>query len=424
MASGVVTVGRHRYAVGLYWENSPGKGRVAQIAKEAATQPGQQADFYAVRPGNPKSGQVPQFGLCSGEAGQSAGMPSLAGCLVSQVHGSWAGAFRLNEGIVVTIVRDDLIVPDGDLFFADEIEARDRLIQEIGFGGLGMIYAPEAWSIPGADTIPLSLILNDRKDITLRQVILPQKVKIIVGGAILGILIVLIGVWLWLDHADKVEAERLQQQEALARERHAASSILPSGIVEQQAPEPKYDRVWEAAPPPLALVENCRKGLAQIPAVFAGWKLSTLRCSGTAIALSWTREGGMTGVPPGTVIDDTLTQATQTISLSSLTPRGHEVLGDSIDMTKHYLAQNRSAGLVKAADDPLPPIPPGYSGAWNPPPPPWIKRSFTLSVPELPADIPDFISGLPGVVINNMNYTPNRMAGSWTVEGVIYENRK
>ena len=87
MGAGVVTVGRHRYAVGLYWENSPGKGRVAQIAKEAAAQDGQQADFYAVRPGNPKSGQVPQFALCSGDAGQISGMPVLAGCLASQVPG-------------------------------------------------------------------------------------------------------------------------------------------------------------------------------------------------------------------------------------------------------------------------------------------------------------------------------------------------
>ncbi len=424
MASGVVTVGRHRYAVGLYWENSPGKGRVAQIAKEAAAQPGQHADFYAVRPGNPKSGQVPQFGLCSGESGQTAGMPSLAGCLASQVPGSWAGAFRLNEGIVVTIVRDDLVVPDGDLFFADEIEARDRLIQEIGFGGLGVIYAPEAWSIPGADTIPLSLVLNDRKNITLRQVVLPQRVKIIIGGLVLGVLVVLAGFWLWQSQVDKVEADRLQQQEVLDRARQAAAGNILSGIEGQKAPEPKYDRIWESAPPPLVSVENCRQGLEHVSAVYAGWRLSTLKCSGTSIALSWTREAGATGVPPGATINDALSQATQRIALPALTPRGHEVLGDSVDMSMRYLAQNRSAALTKTADDPLPPSPPGYTGAWNPPPPPWIKRSFTLNVPELPADISDFISGLPGVVINNMNYTPNGMSGSWTVEGVIYENRK
>jgi len=31
---------------------------------------------------------------------------------------------------------------------------------------------------------------------------------------------------------------------------------------------------------------------------------------------------------------------------------------------------------------------------------------------------------MPGVVINNVNFTPNGISGSWVVEGVIYENRK
>ena len=79
MAAGVVAIGRHRYAVGLYWENSPGGGRVAQIAKEAAKQPGQQADFFTVRPGN-KDGRVPQFGLCTSE-GRSRSGDACPGCL-------------------------------------------------------------------------------------------------------------------------------------------------------------------------------------------------------------------------------------------------------------------------------------------------------------------------------------------------------
>ena len=422
MGAGVVTVGRHRYAVGLYWENSPGKGRVAQIAKEAAVQPGQQADFYAVRPGNPKSGQVPQFGLCSGDAGQVAGMPALAGCLASQLPGSWAGAFRFNEGIVVTVVRDDLVVPDGDLLFADETEARNRLIQEIGFGGLGVIYAPEAWSIPGADTIPLSLILNDRRDITLRQVVMPQKTKIMIGALVLGLVLVIGGVWYWQEQVEEQKAADLARQQALQRAQEAAQSLLSSRGA--QEPEPTYDRVWESAPAPLTLIENCRQGLAQVPVALAGWRLSSLKCAGSAISLVWGREKGATMPPPGAILNDTLTSATQTISLPPVSPRGAETLGDSIDMTKRYLAQNWSGGISKAPDDPLPPPPPGYTGPWNPPPPPWIKRSFTLNVPELPSNIPVLISGLPGVVVSSMNYTPNGISGAWTVEGVIYENRK
>ena len=34
------------------------------------------------------------------------------------------------------------------------------------------------------------------------------------------------------------------------------------------------------------------------------------------------------------------------------------------------------------------------------------------------------LSGLPGVMINGLTYTPAGVSGSWVVEGVIYENRK
>ncbi len=118
MGAGVVTVGRRQYAVGLYWENSP-SGRVAQAAREAARHPGQQADFYALRAGT-KDGRVPQFGLGQASAGHKAGMAVFAACLANQQPGSWAGAFRLRDGVVVVIVRDDLIVPDGDQYFVNE----------------------------------------------------------------------------------------------------------------------------------------------------------------------------------------------------------------------------------------------------------------------------------------------------------------
>src|SRR5580693_1264719 len=191
MGAGVATVGRRPYAVGLYWENSP-SGRVSQAAKEAARQPGQQADFYAVRAGN-KAGRTPQFGLSPVGVGHKMGMPVFAACLANQQPGSWAGAFRLREGTVVTVVRDDLIVPDGDQFFTDESEARDRLLQEIGFGGLQRIYAPEAWAVPGADTMPISLLLNDHTDVALRPIKLPKK-YIVLGVVLAALLLLFLGV--------------------------------------------------------------------------------------------------------------------------------------------------------------------------------------------------------------------------------------
>ena len=419
MAAGVVSLGRYRYAVGLYWENSPGSGRIAQTAKEAASQPGQQADFYAVRPGN-RNGRIPQFGLSSSDAGQKAGMPALAACLANQIPGSWAGAFRLHEGTVVIIVRDDLIVPDGDLFFTDETEARDRLIQEIGFGGLVSTYAPESWSVPSADTIPLSLLLNERHDVRLQQVQIPKQIKI--AAAVIGVVILvsLAGAWYI---SEKEDEERAQQAETLRR-MNAAKQMLPNSLQSQVAPAPKYDAKWKSAPPALAVIESCRQGLGQVPAARVGWHISGLRCAGGNIALTWSRDKGYSVPPPGATINETASSGTQTIALSHLEPRGEEALADQEEITRRYLAQNWPGSINRAPDDPLPSPPPEYKGPWNPPPAPWVKRSFTFAVPELPGNVPGWIGGLPGVVINNMNFSFNGISGTWSIEGVIYENRE
>jgi hypothetical protein len=108
-----------------------------------------------------------------------------------------------------------------------------------------------------------------------------------------------------------------------------------------------------------------------------------------------------------------------------LIPRGHEDLANPADNTRRYLRQNWPGILAHMLDDPPPPPPPDYKGPWNPPPPPWVKRSFTLTVPELPSGLPAYFGDLPGIVVNSLNFVQgnSNVVGSWTVEGVIYENR-
>lgn len=422
MGAGVVTVGRRSYAAGLYWENSP-SGRVAQTAKEAASQPGQEADFYAVR-GSNKAGRVPQFGLGQGAAGHKAGMPAFAACLANQQPGSWAGAFRLREGTVVTVVRDDLIVPDGDQFFTNEDEARDRLLQEMGFGGLQRVYAPESWAIPGADTMPISLLLDERRDIRLQTVRIPREFIIAGAAAAVVLLIAIGGFWYYQKvEEEKAAAERARLEE-LQRLADAAKQMLPSQF--QQQPEyPPPERVWEKRPPVLAVIQSCHVGLSKVPAEVVGWRLGQLRCDGSSISISWSRTQGFTKPPPeNAVISETGGAASLTIPLSTLTPRGPEGLIDPSEVTRRYLAQDWPGTLSRMADDPPPPPPPNYQGTWAPPPAPWVKRSFTVTVPELPSSLPLFLGDLPGTIINSLSYTPGgNMGGSWAVEGVIYENR-
>jgi Pilin accessory protein (PilO) len=418
MGSGVVTVGRRTYAVGLYWENSP-SSRIVSAAKEAASQPGQKADFYAIRSGL-KDGRVPQFGLGQLEAGHKAGMPAFAGCLANQQPGSWAGAFRLREGTVVTVVRDDLIVPDGDQLYLDETEARERLLQEFGFGGLQKIYAPEAWAIPGSDNMPVSLLLDERRDVKLQSVVVPKS-TFVIGGIVAGILILGVATTLYLqDQAAKEAALLAEHQSALERLRQATNPLAP--------PECKYpipERKWESEPPPMNLIEACRTSLINVPAVVQGWRMSEVKCARGSLSINWGRDKSYSSPPSDWVISTNASSATSTVSISQLMARAHEDLSNQEDITRRYLAQNWPGTVARLPDDPLPPRPADCKGEWNPPPPPWVKRSFTLTVPDLPSSLPLYFQDLPGVVVNSMAYKPGATGagGSWSIEGIIYENR-
>ncbi len=420
MSSGIVTVGRKQYASGLYWENSP-TGRISQAAKEAARQPGNQSEYYVVRLGD-KQGRVPQFGLAPPTAGFRAGLPSLAGCLANQQPGSWIGAFRLREGTALAVVRDDLIVPDGDVFFLDETEARDRLFQEMAVGGFQRIYAPESWGVPGADTMPLTLLLNERTDVRLRPVVLSAQAKVFLAIGF-ALLFLLLGFgWYIQDQQMKADMERREQQAALERIREQTMNLLP---VAQKPTYPPPERKWEDRPRAMETLSACQDVLSKVRVGVAGWNMVGVHCSEGGLQIDWSRGVGFTNPPPESVVNDTGTMATSSYSLATLTPRGHEDLWDPDVITKRYLNQNWPGSISRIPDDPPPPPPPDYEGEWNPPPPPWVKRSFTVNVPVLPWTLPDFFSDIPGMIVSSMtlNGIGSSNSETWTVEGVIYENR-
>lgn len=420
MTVGVVTVGRKRYAVGLYWENSP-NGRISQAAKESARSSETPVDYYVTRPGNDQ-GRVPQFGLAPHFDEFRSGMPSLAGCLAAQQPGSWIGAFRLREGSAVVIVRDDLIVPDGDLFFADEGEARDRLYQEMAIGGFQRIYAPEAWGIPNADTMPIGLLLNDTAGVRLRPVALTKDAKLLAVIA-MGALFIALGIGWYVQQKTAAEqAARMARLAALERARVQAQGIAAAA----RPPEyPPPDRKWEKAAPVLDILAACQTALNRVSVGESGWRIVGLRCDDKSLSVRWTRAKGFTAPPVGSDVTDNGSAAVSVIPLENLHPRGEEQLVDSDVILKRYLRQSWPGQIHRAPDDPKPAPPPGYRGEWNPPPAPWVKRSFTFSVPVLPWTIPDFLKGLPGVVLNaiTLSGTGEKANEAWVVDGVIYENR-
>jgi hypothetical protein len=414
MAAGVATIGRRKFAVGLYWQPSP-SGRVAQAAKETARQQGETADFYSIRPGV-KGGRIAQFGLGQEDAGHRMGMPALAATLANKQPGSWAGAFKVNEGFVVIVVRDDLITPDGDQIFLDEAAARDKLVQEFILGGLGKIFAPEAWAISGAETVALPFLIQSSADGALKPVAIPRSV--IVGGAglVAVLLIAMLGLWFY----QKMKAEEERKRQEMLRQQAEAMRAQQAQVGQIVYPPPV--RYWEDEPLPMAVIKACLQAMEQVPLTYLGWGMPTMTCDRSALSLSWARVSNThTMVIEQANIDPSGATAGRSVAWPELPKRDKEDLLDPAEITRRFLGQNWQATLSRLPDDPPPPRPPEVPPEqWNPPPPPWVKRGFNATLTDMPGQLPRYLEGIPGVIIKSAS----KQSGAWNVEGVIYENRR
>lgn len=422
-AGGIATVGRRKYAVNLYWQPSP-SGRVSQAAREAANQPGQMADFYAVRPGN-AAGRVPQFGLGQKEFGHKVGLPTGAASLAEDQPGSWAGVFKIPEGWWLVVSRDDLIAPDGDILFADEGEARARLQDEVRLEGLQRIYAPDNWNIAGSDPVPLTLLMQGRADFKLQHVRFPAKQALIALAVIAAVVGIGYFIFSWQqDRQTAFEAglgNLTPEQAAIARLQQA-QQLTPAA-----APVP-MERKWEKQPQPALFLEACHQALNLVPATVLGWSRGEVTCSGGALVVAWKRGHGAAVVPPNATVSQLNSDTIASYPLPDLSPRGSETLLDPKEVVRMAMLGDWPVTMTDLPDDKPPAAPapvavpgmPAPAAPPPPPPPPWIKKKLTLTSDTAPWIVWQTYAGLPGLIAETVTWDAS---GKWKLEGTLYENR-
>lgn len=410
-SGGAITVGRRRYAVGLYWQPSP-SGRVSQAAREAARQPGQMADFFAVRPGN-QAGRVPQFCLGQKELGHSAGLPCAAASVAEEQPGSWGGVFKVQEGWWLVISRDDLIAPDGDMLFEDEAPARQRLYDEMNLGGLQRIYAPEHWGIPNADAMPLTLLMQGRAEARLQNVHLPVKTYMVIGGGLLALAVVGYLLFAW---QQQQEMDRMRSMNQMTAEQQEIARLQAQQQLAPPPPPPPPKREWEDEPLPEIWLDACRQAMSRVSTAATGWKLGEITCRAKALTVNWSRTEGPSILPENATITSDYKSAVSVFPLVEMPPRGGEQLGQGGDVERLTLVKDLGIVTVQEPEPPAPVLQPGQPA---PPPIPWLKKKITLTSKTAPWFIWQNYMGLTGVILHEVRWGLDQ----WTLEGSIYEMR-
>lgn len=409
-SGGTITVGRRRYAVGLYWQPSP-SGRVSQAAREAARQPGQMADFFAVRPGN-QAGRVPQFCLGQKELGHSAGLPSAAASVAEEQPGSWGGVFKVQEGWWLVISRDDLIAPDGDMLFEEEAPARQRLYDEMNLGGLQRIYAPEHWGIPNGDPMPLTLLMQGRAEARLQNVHLPIKMYMVVGGALIALMVVGYLLFMWQQQQEDARMSAMQQMTA---EQQEIARLQAQGQLAPPPPPPPPKRLWEEQPLPEIWLDACRQAMTRVSRTAVGWTMEGASCGPKALTITWKRAEGPSVLPDAAIPAHDRRTAVSVFPLLELPPRGSEQLSPSGEMARNILAKDLPIEMTDLPEDASITPQPGQIA----PPVPWLKKKITVTSQTAPWFIWQSYMGLTGIVLSEVRWDLN----NWYVEGTLYEMR-
>jgi hypothetical protein len=410
-SGGTITLGRRKYAVGLYWQPSP-SGRVSQAAREAARQPGQMADFFAVRPGN-QAGRVPQFGLGQKEFGHSAGLPTGAASLAEEQPGSWGAVFKTPEGWWLVISRDDLIAPDGDILYSEEAQARSRLQDEINLGGLQRIYAPDHWGISGSDAMPLSLLMQGRADAKLQNVHLPVRTYMVTVGVVLSLCVIGYLIFLW-QQSQEQEANALLQK--MTAEQQALAELQRGAQLAPPPPPPPPKREWEDSPLTEIWLDACRNAFGEAPATALGWDRNTVSCQGSALTVTWKRTKGPAVVPANSMVSKDSQSAVSIFPFIELPRRGNETPAMAGELAKRILNNDWDIVMEDMPDEVPTPV---AIGQQPPPPKPWLKKKITLKSQTAPWFVWQSFVNIPGLVIESVTWNSKE----WDTKGFIYELR-
>ena len=179
----VIKVGRKQFVLGLFWQTTDSAKNLASQAKRAAANPKIAADLYVARVG----GDGGEYALARSSEGVPRNAIAAASVVAAVVpEESWSGVFRIADGYWFLAVREGLVLPEGDVFFAEEDAAKARLQSDVTSGSAERILAPEDWSLPDADTLDIEATLDAAKGPVLKSTsVLRQNLAAILASALL-----------------------------------------------------------------------------------------------------------------------------------------------------------------------------------------------------------------------------------------------
>lgn len=432
----VIQLNGREYAVGMFWQ--PLQDVDEPLSEVRQTMDSDEAyNLYALH-----YGRAPQYGIGQKrkghKEGQYAGAISLLDALSDK--SSFLAVFRLPEGWWFVAARNDLILPEEDVLYQTEEEAKNAYYAMMAVPDWGYKIAPDSWNIDGAEEKDLSDLVMGAYQARLYGLSAIHGTKIII--AIIALIAMLIA---FVGYMVVVVLEKATSSPSVP------APVLTHAQIETVEPEREEEKPWEKLVEVNPFLERCWSYSYQLKAMqVPGWSLGEITCTPTEITTSWSKSWPQAGRVAWlraayeeyrlkdaknieTTVNESGTSATIKVSYTDL-PTTMSVPNLSVEQIKTELIDiSQALGLsipttVQKVTTTLPEAAVNNGSAQSAPPTKTYQYvSFSFSSQMDPPAWESFFDKFSALEVVKVSYNPkaeSALSNNWRYEGRIYERMR
>ena len=277
----VIRFGRQQYAIGLFWQplqdvDDPIPEIRETMESEAAS------DLYAIH-----YGRSPQYGIGSTKKGHKAGLSAGAIAVLDSLsdRSSFVAVFKVEAGWWFLVARNDLILPEEDVLYRTEDEARDAFFAMLAVPDWGYKIAPAEWSIDDTEQMDLEKLLQEGQQVRLFSLGAMRGMKILGIIAILTIILVCSFVYVMYAFINREKNEPVKIE-----------PVAPLVSIQPQEPQREEEKPWEKLVSVPALLARCQVDAYQLKSMtIPGWGLNQIVCTPSGIQTGWSKKWAKAG---------------------------------------------------------------------------------------------------------------------------------
>ena len=274
-AASVITFGRNRYAVGLFWQPLQDADDPMSEIRETM-ESDERANLYAIH-----FGRAPQYGIGHSDKGHTEGqiVGSIAVLDALSDKSSFVAVFEVDEGWWFLAVRNDLILPEEDVLYHTEKEAKDAFYSMMAVPDWGYKIAPASWNIDDTEEMHVEDLLKSGAQVRLYGLTTLRGIKTIIIITLIVSLIVAVVVYFVFFFKEQIGTKET-----------TVEPVVPQPVIQPVEPKREEEKPWEKLVSYPDFLQKCWNYAYQLKVMkIPGWSLKQIVCTPEGVSTGWTK---------------------------------------------------------------------------------------------------------------------------------------